>query len=156
MNWVTYPTFITRKRLTLYSKPYLSFLSSDILNFLRPFLRREDNTARPFAVSMRLRKPWTVLRLRRWGWNVRFIYQFLLRPLLCGKLTDSQCNRSGRSGPGFLIFLRITTSPGLWKDGKGKWKHAFGQTCRTGFWLFSYSSTWQLCRFSAGPYIGIV
>ena len=75
MNWVIYPKFITRKGQTPVLKFYFNFLSSDILNFLRPFLRREANTARPLAVCMRLRKPWTVLRRRRCGWNVRFMIQ---------------------------------------------------------------------------------
>jgi hypothetical protein len=39
---------------------------------LRPFLRRAAITRRPFLVAIRERKPWTRLRRRLWGWNVRF------------------------------------------------------------------------------------
>jgi hypothetical protein len=39
---------------------------------LRPFLRRAAITRRPFLVAMRDKKPWTRLRRRLWGWNVRF------------------------------------------------------------------------------------
>ncbi len=38
-------------------RPYFNPLSSETLSFLRPFLRRLANTARPLAVSIRYRKP---------------------------------------------------------------------------------------------------
>src|SRR5574339_335222 len=41
---------------------YFSFLSSETVNFLRPFFRRLANTLRPLAVSMRFLNPCTVLR----------------------------------------------------------------------------------------------
>jgi hypothetical protein len=40
---------------------------------LRPLLRRDANTARPFAVDMRLRKPCLFLRLVLDGWYVRLL-----------------------------------------------------------------------------------
>lgn len=40
-----------------------------------PFLRRAARTLRPFFELMRARKPWTLLRLRVFGWNVRFILE---------------------------------------------------------------------------------
>ena len=46
---------------------YFNFLSSETVSFLRPFLRRLASTLRPLAVSIRLRKPCTVLRRRRCG-----------------------------------------------------------------------------------------
>ena len=36
--------------------------SSEVVNFLRPFLLRDESTARPFAVAIRLRKPCLFLR----------------------------------------------------------------------------------------------
>lgn len=40
---------------------------------LRPFARRRRMTARPERVRIRARNPWTFLRRRRLGWNVRFM-----------------------------------------------------------------------------------
>ena len=40
---------------------------------LRPFARRRFRTMRPFLVLIRTRKPCVRRRLRRLGWNVRFI-----------------------------------------------------------------------------------
>ena len=40
-----------------------------------PFLRRAARTLRPFFELMRARKPWTLLRLRVFGWNVRFMFE---------------------------------------------------------------------------------
>ena len=39
---------------------------------LRPLARRREITALPCLVFMRVRKPCTFERLRRFGWNVRF------------------------------------------------------------------------------------
>ncbi len=41
---------------------------------LRPFARRRARTRRPPLVAMRARKPWTRLRCRLLGLNVRFIF----------------------------------------------------------------------------------
>jgi hypothetical protein len=43
------------------------YLSELTVSFLRPRARRRDNTARPFLVSMRLRKPWVLARRLRLG-----------------------------------------------------------------------------------------
>ena len=40
---------------------------------LRPLARRRLSTSRPFFVLIRTRNPWVRLRLRRLGWNVRFM-----------------------------------------------------------------------------------
>ncbi len=40
---------------------------------LRPRARRRRTTAWPARVDMRLRKPWTLARLRTFGWYVRFM-----------------------------------------------------------------------------------
>jgi hypothetical protein len=47
--------------------------SSEVVNFLRPFFLREANTARPWAVPMRLRNPCLFLRFVFEGWYVLFI-----------------------------------------------------------------------------------
>src|SRR5262250_1491255 len=39
---------------------------------LRPLARRREITARPCLVFIRVRKPCTLERRRRFGWNVRF------------------------------------------------------------------------------------
>lgn len=57
---------------------FLSTLSLETVNFLRPFLRRADNTLRPLALAMRSRKPCTDLRRRLWGWYVRFLFAIAL------------------------------------------------------------------------------
>ena len=54
-------------------KVYLRRRSSDTVSLWRPLARREANTLRPLADSIRLRNPCTDLRLRRCGWYVRFI-----------------------------------------------------------------------------------
>jgi hypothetical protein len=53
---------------------FLSTLSLETVNFLRPFLRRLASTLRPLAVAMRSRNPCTDLRRRLWGWYVRFLF----------------------------------------------------------------------------------
>lgn len=56
---------------------FLPWTSSDTVNFLRPFARREANTRRPLAVCIRWRKPCLLFLLRLWGWNVLFIFVML-------------------------------------------------------------------------------
>ena len=53
---------------------YFKDFSLETVNFLRPFARRLASTLRPLALCIRLRKPWTDLRRRVCGWNVRFIF----------------------------------------------------------------------------------
>jgi hypothetical protein len=40
----------------------------------RPLRRRRASTARPCFDRILTRKPWVRLRLRRFGWNVLFIF----------------------------------------------------------------------------------
>lgn len=47
-------------------------LSAQALRRLRPLERRRLRTERPAFVAIRLRKPWSRLRLRLLGWNVLF------------------------------------------------------------------------------------
>jgi hypothetical protein len=56
-----------------FKSDYLRRRSSDTVSLWRPLVRREANTLRPLALSIRLRNPWTDLRRRRLGWYVRFI-----------------------------------------------------------------------------------
>ena len=72
-----------KSSLLEWGRSYFNFVSSEIVNFFRPFLRRAANTLRPLAVSMRLRKPWTVLRRFVWGWNVRFILIIFIPFWMC-------------------------------------------------------------------------
>jgi len=46
---------------------FLSTCSSETESLCLPFLRLLAKTLRPFAVSIRLRKPCTLLRRRLWG-----------------------------------------------------------------------------------------
>ena len=71
---------------------YFSFLSSETVSFLRPFLLLAASTLRPLAVSIRWRKPCTALRRLRWGWNVRFIIF-----LICGPGERSRFHNHHRS-----------------------------------------------------------
>lgn len=56
----------------------------------RPLARRRERTAWPLLVFIRLRKPWTLLRLRRLGWNVRFGMFLRLRSYWENLLVDKQ------------------------------------------------------------------
>ena len=55
---------------------YFPWCSSETVNFLRPWARREANTRRPFFVAIRSRKPCLFTRRRLCGWNVLFIVLF--------------------------------------------------------------------------------
>ena len=59
---------------------YFPWCSSDTVNFLRPWARREANTRRPFLVAILSRKPCLFTLLLLCGWNVLFIvfYNFYL------------------------------------------------------------------------------
>lgn len=50
----------------------LVVLRGQALSRLRPLARRRLSTERPAFVAIRLRKPWSRLRLRLLGWKVRF------------------------------------------------------------------------------------
>jgi hypothetical protein len=56
------------------SPPVLSYSRNPGLTEtrLRPFARRREMTVRPPWVFIRVRKPCTFERRRRFGWNVRF------------------------------------------------------------------------------------
>ena len=87
--------------------------SSETDSLWRPFLRRLARTLRPLAVCMRLRKPWTVLRRRVCGWNVRFIFNFfsLLTQLENAAPVEKQAANS--------IITTGHHARRLWKGGKG-------------------------------------
>ena len=57
---------------------YLPWCSSETVNFLRPWARREANTRRPFFVAILSRKPCLFTLLLLWGWNVLFIFLYYL------------------------------------------------------------------------------
>ena len=102
---------------------YFNFRSSEIVSFLRPFLRRDANTARPLAVCIRFLKPCTVLRRRRCGWNVRFMILLLFLSAFSawsgsGELFGNTI-REKRTRFQFQPTGHHTHK--LWKDGKGKW-----------------------------------
>jgi len=44
-----------------------NYLSELTVSFFRPRARRRDSTARPFLVSIRVRKPWVFARRRLFG-----------------------------------------------------------------------------------------
>jgi hypothetical protein len=48
-------------------------LSSEVVNFFLPLALRDANTARPFAVDIRLRKPCLFVRFLFDGWYVRLL-----------------------------------------------------------------------------------
>ena len=52
---------------------FLSTCSSETVSLCLPFFLLLAKTLRPFAVSMRLRKPCTLLRRRLCGWYVLFL-----------------------------------------------------------------------------------
>ena len=56
-----------RRRRTRFGKPAMDYLSELTVSFFRPRARRRARTARPFFVSMRLRKPWVFARWRLFG-----------------------------------------------------------------------------------------
>jgi hypothetical protein len=74
---------------------------------LRPFARRRARTRRPPLVAMRARKPWTRLRCRLLGLNVRFIFGSGGVLNRTGKQDQKQQHALVVKGPG-----RIRTGPG--------------------------------------------
>jgi len=74
---------------------------------LRPLARRRARTSRPPLVAMRARKPWTRLRCRLLGLNVRFIFGSGVSCKRTGKQDQKQQHALAVKGPG-----RIRTDPG--------------------------------------------
>ena len=52
---------------------YFPLYSSETVNFLRPFARRDANTLRPFALAILSRNPCLFFLFLLEGWNVLFI-----------------------------------------------------------------------------------
>ena len=59
---------LERSRRTRLGKPGMEYYLSELtVSFLRPLARRRDRTARPFLVSIRVRKPCVLARWRLFG-----------------------------------------------------------------------------------------
>jgi hypothetical protein len=59
------PAFFSLQKRGL--EDYLPWFSLDTVRDLRPFLRREANTRRPFAVCIRSRNPCLLILFLLWG-----------------------------------------------------------------------------------------
>jgi hypothetical protein len=92
--------------------------SSETVKLLRPFLLRDDKTARPLAVAMRLRKPCLFLRFVFEGWYVRFMFsQYFYPPQRGGKYTITLLLDKGNQKISLKLLLSSQTT-----GGKNSWQ----------------------------------
>lgn len=87
---------------------------------LRPFARRRESTRRPSAVFMRRRNPCFARRLRRCGWNVRFMSSSSPRTKAPpGRASRKRTGSSGCSSGGAERARNLSPSRRTCKRGTG-------------------------------------